>query len=554
MINFYSYKKLQFQKKLAIMRLKLSKSVFSTTLIGLFLLILVIYNQFFDAFQTLAPGHADTYNHIQFIKSIDEQGYNLSTWYAPGFHILVYPLVKVLPYSDIYRFTGPVLSIFSLVGIYLLFRDLLKNKTSHVLFIALFLFPIFNQLSLQLMSFFSSSLTFLIFTTMICIACQKIREVNIKYLVIFGLLTAMTSVTVPYFFVSLIPAFFSLLITSILIKSQKKMLYAKFAVILIAGLVLSFLSVLLQTSVHSGEPYFPNIPIVSNNTGTLIITSNKTVSCEKYQLICAVEKMIKQINPKFSSTIVPLLRSGYDLIKFKQLRPINSYLSVGAYIWIVAAVFFVRLGIKRRDHVLLLIGIFSVLFGLYTQTGIFELSSYRGRSGWYLLLLCLIGMVLIYDRFPKRFISKCTPIIIVVICMIGIMSPPQFYRAYYTEHLIQLKNLAVTNPGPITVLTESPNDSLVNDNLIFKKLDLETLDEVSLPEDSIIILEKHELQIDPVKSQKSHTIDKDYKVFNDIINQKAINQSLLNDRVHKYFGCTSKNAVIETTNILICRT
>jgi hypothetical protein len=165
---------------------------------------------------------------------------------------------------------------------------------------------------------------------------------------------------------------------------------------------------------------------------------------------------------------------------------------------------------------LLIILIFSIVFGLATQIGALEMSTYRGRSGWYLMMMALLGMSYIFDEIPfnKRYLNLMY-VLLLVIFLAGFISPPTYYREYYTEPFTQAKLISRQFPNQkINFITDEKRVPMVSNNISFSELDSSSLKDTCEFDKCFLILNNKFFYYDPVLSEKALSTDKGFREFN----------------------------------------
>ncbi|MFA4995828.1 MAG: hypothetical protein WC536_01645 [Patescibacteria group bacterium] len=483
----------------------------------------VLFTRFYDAIKNVAPGGIDTFAHIALLKQLDEIGYLGDTFYAPGFHLIMYPLTRFVDYADIYRFAGPAIGVIIVLSFWLIMRLILKNKIVLVVAVLLLCLPVFNQLILQMIYFFPSALTFTFLLGSIYLLLSP-KELSTKLkLLLYLIISIGISFSVPYFFIEYIVAILALVIISIFASFRdpkyKKFLFIVFFIISCFGLFLSLGHVYLQTKLHKGG--FPEIAIAKNQGGKIVSSINTDIDDAKTDNklglvaknsfnVCAF--LSKGLFAK--KYLFPVCQTGKDVLNIKNIREPAGLLSVGAYLWIVVSLLMLFYGIKRRDQKKVVFAVFSLVYGISTQTGILEMSYYRGRSGWYLLFLSILGISSIIDELPLKKISKPVCFFSILLYLLAFTSPPVFYRAYFTEPFLVAYNAIKENPqDKLVFITNQKNLTLLSDNVSVLNLQKTSLNQISSKEKAFVVLDKKFFQKDPVLSQQALSIDKGYKQF-----------------------------------------
>lgn len=479
----------------------------------------IVYSRFYDAILNVAPGAIDTRAHAQYILDIDLYGRLTCTYYAPGFHILIYPLSKIVEMVNIYRFTGPVLGIITMLSLYLLFKDFFKNKLSLYLLILAFPLPVFSILTLQTISFFPTILTF-IFLPLLIYALIRPKELPTqKHLLFFAVTVSALALTVPYLLVQLIPAIILLNIialAAIKILSREYLAYlSKISVISIFGFLLAFGHVYLQNTVTKETELnnFPQITIAEAQDSGFVISSNLDKASRLLENQEGFLKIISK-NTVVGKYFIPMMMTGEDTVSVKNVRPLDSIMSAAAYLWIIVSLIMIYLGIRRKDHILLVFGSLILVFGLATQTGVFEMSMYRGRSGWYLLLFALFASIYFLDKVVKKIPRIISFTLLAVLLIVPFVKPPTFYRGYFTEYFTQALLISRQFPNQkILLISGDGRAVVVSKNFVYDEFKPSSITETCDFDQCFLIFANKFFEVDPIKSQSTLAIDKDQKDF-----------------------------------------
>lgn len=498
--------------------------------IGIFavLILPLLYTRWFDAITQIAPGNNDTYNHMFFLENIDVRGFITTLYYPPGYHLVLYPLYKLIPYGDMYRFAGPAIGVITVLGLYLLFQNRFKHWSSKILLLLAFSFPLFNEFTLQSISLFSTALSFIYFGTFIALITEQDKSLTQRVqLVLYLLMTATLAVTVPYMFVQYLPAICLMYVVLFFLRKNtffqtKIKLLRNFICISILGLLLAFGHVFLMTSILDSTQSLPEIPTVEKSAGeTYVVSTNRATVPDLPDATTIIQdenSFFSQLrkSSQYQEYVQPVIATAIDVLKIKNIREPNSLLAMGAYIWIVFAIGITWFGIRKNDITFFTIGIFSILYGFAIQTGSLELTFYRGRSGWYLLLLLLLGFIYIYDALAilhKRWIIT---IIICTVYISGFLVPPTFYRSYYNEPFIITNKLVHQFPNQtIAIASNQHRLSLLSENVITLPLSLDEILKHIQNDQLIIIFDKEYFIPDPILSQQANAIDEDLSSFSE---------------------------------------
>jgi hypothetical protein len=487
---------------------------------SLIILPALFYTRYFDAISFVAPGNSDTINHMFFLESIDRIGRIGLSYYAPGLQILAYPLTKLFSSLDIYRFAGPAIGISFALQLILFFWQHTKNKLVFLLATILFISPLYNQLALQTVSFWSSSLSFIFLLGIIQLLVENKIDLSCKswlcLIIIAGL-----SFTVPYLFVQLIPALALLYIICRICRkyfSQESFQNAsRFFAISLIGFILAFGHITLQAKLSNASRVIPTIRVAVEEDGEIRTATSRNI----YMLYPGLEKYEKY--PLFRKTL-PALSITIDLFNIKNIRGFSSALDIGSYIWLTISLYLVLYAIRKRSLDLLTVATLSLMFGFATQTGILELSYYRGRSGWYLMLFSLLGLVLFFDSTKQRgallgIIEKTAYLAVAVLVAFSFISPPTFYRKYYPQ-IYKLAREVGKGAGDQDVVIynnalQKISLSMVSPNIESFSLEDFLLGQACCRENKqyYLVLEKEFLSLDPKLSQSALSTDKGYEQF-----------------------------------------
>ncbi len=521
-------------------------------LAGIIILVLAtVYRFFFDGITNVAPGVIDTANHISFLfKDLKTYGYLSFPTYPPGFHIFIYPLTLISSPISLYRFTGPIIGLITLLSTVLVCKDIFKHRISIVVLVALFLLPIFNQLILQLIGFFPTALSFLFVAFLLVIATEHRISIRTKWLLSLIVLIAM-AITIPYLTVQLIPGFVMLLIFSLFNFKKRDRDIHKSIVILTVGLILSFafafMHVYLQGSILKRTSGFPAIETAVSSNGSLVV---KTTYQQKDSLIQHFPPSIKKIaeHPLVGDYVLPMVVTGADIIKIKNIRELSGTLSIGAYALIAVAI--ATIIIKRKEINLAIISALVIVFGLSTQTGILEISTYRGRSGYYMLLFSAILVASLVDYYYTSKYHNHLLAITALSVAISFTYPPIYYRDYYPEYFEATQKiineysdksiLIKTNKSALSYLSPRIKTENLNGNTELDGCDLDKC---------FLMLEKKYLYLDPILSQRSYAADEGNRNFDQWQERQAEIQADLTEKIKSDSSFGNFKIYFETDNL-----
>jgi hypothetical protein len=474
------------------------------------ILIPLLYSRCYDAYNFMYPGANDTFGHYVLLDSLRTLGRLSTGYYAPGFHIFLFPLFHFVSITEIFRYAGPAIGLIFLLSVYLLLRDTFKHQIMMILLLLLLACPIYNQLTLQTISFFSSVLSFMLFVPLLYLI-YSVKTVGFLRSVALGLwFSAALAITVPYFFVQYIPALLVATLLGFIFKRRWNHDYFKYLVTFVAiaaiGLLLSFGHVYLQATVLSRYGGFPNVAVSSTTSdGQIVLESNQAPNTFTSSPPSISSKPSGFVSSKFYKRyIAPAIRTGKDWVKIKNIRPMNNILSVGAYLWMILSLGLLIYALIKKRLPLFIISIFCLVLGFSTQTGVFELMLYRGRSGWYLLLLSILGLTYAFDEFYRQKFRIALYILLVALWVSPFIYPAHFYRGYYTSGFDESAKIARDFPSSHILLLA--NDScrdftMMSERLAYGKLNDENLKKNYGTDQVFLIFEKQPYPTNPVLAQ-----------------------------------------------------
>lgn len=491
--------------------LKISKPTIKIT--AFFALIAVasaiFYTRYQEAFRLIGPVGTDAGHHINFVADLLVKGLLPNGYYAPGFHLFIMPIAKVINLSDLYRFAGPAIGITTVIAVVLFVKDFLKNKILILILLALLAAPIFNQFILQTITFFSSSLSFIPFVALIALVAKRPDAKYRSSLLLAGIFCLMLALSVPYLFITLAPAFLILTLIVFILKKKFPKGYPRYvlAILLIVlfGVIASLGHVIVQSKFLHRFYGFPNVKVVTDQQFT-----------ETGEGEFAPSGSLADSNklPKFVSENIflkPLVGTTIDVFKIKTIRPLNNILGLGGYLWIAFSLFLFVISLRRKNNFLLTVALMSIVFGIFTQTGLFEVSSYKGRSGWYLMLLSIFGIVAVLDEtIPSKF-NNWILVGCILIASSGFISPPKFYQGYYEDEFRKIREIAKQVPDrKIKLVSGSRHLNIVSPNLVPLALDERNVTD----DDTLVVIEKIIFKPDPLLAKNVALADKNFTEFN----------------------------------------
>jgi hypothetical protein len=513
-----------------------------------FYFLLAIFYRFYDSAVYVGPGNPDTIAHLGMLQDIISKNYIGNSFYAPGFHLYILPIAHILDNYAVSRFAGPAIGIFILIGIYFLFRDKMKISSS-IFLLTLLSFPLFGKFIIQTIGFCPTVFTFLFLSTLIVLLTDLKISQKQHSLLNFLLILAL-AVTVPYFFVQyLLYLVVFLAVLMVFFKSnltpnnkliRKKVVTA--ILVLGVGYVAAFSHVLLETRILRGgsDGGFPTIRTIVQTDQGLITSSNKaivsnttvsntidqqsssqtknqdnspnqetsTIQQTSITTFCSEDRNIiigKIACNKFSqSMIIPLYNTGLDIVRTKNILPLNTFLNDLSYLAVFLSIVLIIGSCLRKNLTLLPIAVATFVYGFMTITGIFEMSDYRGRSGYYFFFLAILLIATFFDQIKdNRYLLSIKKILILVIfagsIYLSIKTPMIFPRLYYPEIYTKVREIKDLFAVKTAVISTT-----INVVYLDKKLENLPYAQSSLSNQypqSIVILEKN--QFDESKTYAS---------------------------------------------------
>jgi len=516
LINIFFALRLGLFKKAKKIRLKFDWKIAIPVLLAIGSIILL---RFYDAALIISPGAIDASAHALYMIDLDIVGKLSFASYPPGFHILIFPVSQITEIVNVYRFSGPVLGVMTILSLYLIYKDLFKNKRM-LFFLALgFGLPVFNILTLQTISFFPTALTFIFLPLLVYILMKPRELLEKKSLLFFALTCSALAITVPYLLVQFIAVI--VILCGIALVAVKKIgknysrFIGKIFLISLLGFALAFGLVYLQNTVseRSDAGNFPQIYIAETEDTGLTVTTNMKESSD----LLSRNQWLKDIvagNEVISDYFIPMAITGGDIIAVKDIRPFSGIVSIVAYFWIAISLIMIYLGIKKSDYVMLVLGSLILLFCTATQTGMFEMSTYRGRSGWYLLLFVMLATIYLLDRLIRRIPGPIFYSIFALLLVASVISPPTFYRGYFEEYFTQARAISRQYPNQkILLVTAERRATAVSKNFTYGRLDSSLMGNDCPYDQCFIMIEDKFFEIDPILSQNALSIDKELQVF-----------------------------------------
>lgn len=497
---------------------KINKLFFVSIII---LFVGIIYILFYDAVTNLAPGTIDAYNHFKFIyQDFVNNGYCSYALYPPGFHILVYPISELVSQEYVYRFIGSIIGLFFMVQLFLCSRDIFSSKRSIVFLFYLMLLPIFGIFIQQIMGFFPTLLIMImiVYWTLLIIS-GRLGEIPV-WLVIFEAIAG--GLIAPHFFVMFALGVIALWLFALLLKkrvqiiSKKNLIYA--FIISLVGIATGFVHVIIQAPILHRGTSFPVIESVSGNGDSLLLSDN-TIYAHLF-------------NSYFGQHYVaPILGTAVDLFTIKKIRGLDGLMAIGGYLVIILSVAILVYSYIKKKKELCVISILILVYGISVQTGIGEMSTYRGRSGYMLIFLTIVLVAMIYDLYIDRYVKNKIYIALPAILVLAVLYPPQYYRAYRVETYKPIYDIAQEYQNrSITVYAKDQQLEILSKNINTEILSIENIENCQT-DVCVIVLENYFVS-DPTVSQQALPGDNSYTKFYADAEVASAQNDALNKKIH----------------------
>jgi hypothetical protein len=238
-----------------------------------------------------------------------------------------------------------------------------------------------------------------------------------------------------------------------------------------------------------------------------------------------------------SSTTTTTTTTNLDVIKdfFNPVLPIRplfeSSLSFISYLVLPICLYIFYIALRNKN-VPILVMIFTTLYYLFvTQTGIFELSFAKGRSGWNVLLLVPIAIILHFMNFINKLKTKFLVAIAVISFTSSLIFPPTAYRIESDEALYAFKNLV--SGREVNLYSDFSEAKFIGSNII-----MISKEELSYELNSnYVLLNISSILPDLFKANIRRYEDRDFNTFYEtqlnIKNTKLKNQDIFIEQLKK---------------------
>ena len=419
-----------------------TKSFVIITLILIFS-IQSIFVYFYDAINFVSMNHPDNLSNYNW-SLFNSHGDDIS--YPPGLTGVIFPFIKIFELKYYLNYVGGLLGLISFLIIILTLRSVLSLKEIIIL-TSLLLSPIFNSLTVVRMGFHAGAIFQIIVISLFVFICYEMREtVKSKFSQIFNnfiyfLIFFQAGLLSPHQTLTLIPLVTILIIYLLVMKkiNFRQSIYSSISILLGFLFSISYITrnkynSIVNLILPSASPSLPSSPSLSFST-------YKSTSFDNF------EKLVKDfVLPTFP------------------IRPFfESYLSIFSYLLFLIVFWLFIQSFRNRDYNLQILSIFSIYYIFVTQTGIFEFSYTKGRSGWNLMLLSAIVIVILFKRKINNIRFNLLFIPIILSLVFSILYPPVAYRSETEKAYFEIQNIARNNE--INLFSDFTHLQIISENI-----------------------------------------------------------------------------------------
>lgn len=520
----------------------INRSVLFKILVFLSLFFIFVYYFFYDALHFITPdNYYDVYNHMLFFDTIKSDGQIFMSYYAPGFHIFFYSAYLILGGPNIYRFMGPILGLVIITNLYFISSVYFTKKSSRILLLLLTLFPFFKLLSIQYITTWPTTTSYLFLPVLIALLFFD-KLGNKKQLFLYALILTSFSLTLPYALLQYVPTTITVCLLSAFLFYKFKSLNSKYfliiSIVTASAIAIPALHVFLQTQVISKNGLFPPIQILKKENNKLIVsdvyqntasTSNSTVLPTPITttIVTPISKSVvlsthiskttknKFFNPAIvNNYLLPFVRTIESALVSKTMVPLSKY-SIKSYLYILISFFLAVFSIFTKRHKLFVISAFSFLFGLITQFGFLELTQYRGRTGPYIVFLSAITVVYFYDQIKFYQSVFASVVFLLTLIMVVKDKPLSFNREGVCPEIFEQVYLITKKfPNqPLNFIFRYPQISILSPNISAYGFGVESLKKSVNEKDTYLILQQNYCEQSPKEFSEANSHDPTYQYY-----------------------------------------
>ncbi len=400
----------------------------------------IIVSSYSDAIAHLGPAQIDTIGHMENLRTL--QSGPLLTFYPVGHYALLQPLSFLVSEQTMYRFVGPAFGVLLAIGFYLIAKLFLASSWA-LAAVALLGSAAMNTFSLVRSSLLPSALSLLLILALVALAvlfadvdARGTRGGPLILFLPFTLFVVALGLAVPYSLFSFVFAFGLWLAVATAVGWMKLRWSAPLLLIAATGPGL--------------WPLFRTLRGDFSIAGTSIAGTGASIISSLGDAVPAAP-----LAGGFSNSVGSII---LELFRVEGIRdPLESVLSLGAYLVIAGAIAALFIGWRRSLIPLTTVAFLALAYGIFTQTGFSELLTYRGRAGWYLFMLSALLVVLFlvelvdYSQLAPRIkrLWRLLPAVAAALSMISLaLVPPSAQRVYKEATFVGIQFVAeVLRPG-----------------------------------------------------------------------------------------------------------
>jgi len=381
-------------------------------LFSIFLLSIFVY--YFDAYNNISLNHPDAITNYYWAKTLVE---SKELIIQPGLSGLLYPLLNLFEIRYLLNYIGATLGIVSYFVILLMLNSILGRKGLLVFVLISLSFPL-NVLTTVRFGLHSGVifqviiLSYLIFFIKVLESKSYIDNFRTNALIFFliffqaGMFSASQTLT--------------LLVLCLFLFSILGIYFRKSFYYSLLYFIMSFFG-FLSTIFLLGPKSLTNS--VVNISSTLPSNSIVKADIEEDNYLLTV----------INDFVLPV----------KQFRPLlESHYAIGSYLLVIPLVLISIQTFKRQNLKLLTFSLSCLFYIVVLNTGIFELTLAKGRSGWNLLLLVPITLILLIKNNLHVLPKNLFRYLIFVIFLTNILQPPRPHRPFPEEAFVLAKQIS----------------------------------------------------------------------------------------------------------------
>lgn len=459
------------------------------------LAIIITYFTFQDAVNHITWNHPDAGSNFSWQKSIlSDYVYN----YPIGFSILTSSVKQLINFERSINYVAASIALIIAFEVYKINSNSLGKKMS-IFFQFIILLPISSTILFTRIGFNTGQILFLLFILILNLIYNFTYNSKYKINLIQIIIISVASIlTAPHVFITWsIALFFVSLFLFVFIKKYIFILYLS---CLMSIFILIYLIIFSKINSFSkfSELIFNKSSELENNM------QNKS------EINSVVEIFLNFIQVK------SYIRPPLDNILF-----FASYIAI--FIMIISFLFSKNLTIKS-------ISILGIILGFITQTGIFELSYFKGRSGIYFYYTFIFVLLMFYKKLGKSKLKKTFLIdnylIIIISTLYLLFIPNKAYRETDETVYLKTKNILDEYKQNINIMSDFKNMRLIDSRIIEYEL---KFDKTLLLKMDYVILNTSNKRPDPYLSGLKKYEDRDISEFYkkmDIITQDRIKRNL----------------------------